>query len=668
MNDSLFCRRCGTKRPKIEEDTGNAGKRYKKGGLEDKIKIVADASYKCKNRSDACCTMLYNMVPGSLGDPLFSRTHYQKEYSELVGISLKQHEAALSLEVSDLEKKLEGPTAKKVLADGKLVDCQNAEKAVRDQFHAKEAEIQNAKVALEKKMSELGEATKQRNIAQNEMNAASAALKEIEDLYNNNFVPLKRCSFSTTREAHNHVNNLCPHFKKWGGPDCLIAGFEKAGPNTTRPAFCNVVMTECEKLFTKPRSEALERKAAAQEALEKAEANLALKKKAVQEAEQHMENLRKELQELTTLLEAAKGETQKAVLAATEAAEALRVAEAALAVKKMELRDFKDGPLKIYEELKIHEERGYKHDSFPKKEAKAKEDNRNKKCVEMKSELGFANLQPTTKDMLSDSVPGAYGAKKELRDDLQKKATALIKAALGERLQLLIKKIEDQFPKIGGTDVNPPGGPLNALKDKEQGPPVAQEIVDEKKKALDSAKDLIRELTVSKDKAQQDKDRAQSELMVATKEKNEIVSAYEKHFLPLKKGKCTPAEVKEHLHVLVPLLQIWKVEDCLVEGFKAAAIKCQEARGVWCGKVIDEIEKIFIEHRTAAEAKEKSCAAALEKASKILANYLAKLKAATDDGSRKQGDYDEALKLQVMVNEHSTVAKRIDAILDYLGL
>lgn len=336
------------------------------------------------------------------------------------------------------------------------------------------------------------------------------------------------------------------------------------------------------------------------------------------------------------------------------------------------MKSFVDGPLGDYEALKNHETPGYQPDTFVKV---AEGGQPTKKVMDLRQEVSKASIplqasapqgsdtRDHTKDMCSDMVGGAYGPAPKEADDLQHRAADIVKKALNERIIAGKKDVDDQLPTVGKTSVSPAGGLGNALKDKDKGIPVAQQIVDEKRKEFETSSKQREDLCggpCAQKKAELAK--AQKNLDDATKERDDINNAYEKHFKPLKIKKCPTAEVKEHLDVLGPLFESWGCEDCLLAGFTPAAKHGPEERGPWCTKVVAEMDTQFKTPLQKVEAKIKSCSEAREQAANAYREAQRKCDDAKEEEKKKKKQLDDALKLQTTVNDLCELSKRVDVL------
>jgi hypothetical protein len=339
---------------------------------------------------------------------------------------------------------------------------------------------------------------------------------------------------------------------------------------------------------------------------------------------------------------------------------------------KIKMKNF-DNILKIYKELLVHEEKGYRFQILKRKEATPPTE-RAKFCKDLYEEIQYAVVpaRPGVKventiDMMKDSVYGAWGPKNPPDcDDIQLEVRRLIREAELRRIEWYKDQIDNpKYPDINGTTVA--GTHPKDLKDVSTGKGVAQAIVEEKMKWSEQADRKYMDLMQKGMQLKSDLDKAKGVLKDAESKRDELENAFEQYFVPLRDQKVHGQEADKKTKYLLDLFQRWSVEDCLVIAFKPA-VKCEkndEERGAWCRKVMQELEKMFVEPRRKAEQAVQDAKAEMEKALALYNENEMKLKLAEEDKKRKRGEYEAALRLRDHVNRYVNLNEMLERLTSF---
>eukprot|EP00930_Biecheleria_cincta_P080906 TRINITY_DN693_c0_g2_i1.p1 TRINITY_DN693_c0_g2~~TRINITY_DN693_c0_g2_i1.p1 ORF type:complete len:357 (+),score=113.41 TRINITY_DN693_c0_g2_i1:52-1122(+) len=197
--------------------------------VEEKIEIVRKQVGNAVARSDECCVMLENMVPGCLGPAMDERDELQTEAVEMIGKVIHAIEELALKDLQLAEEICEDPeAAKKKLEEG-AKDAQAGKDVAEKDKSAKLKAAQDAKAALAKADDTLKKANKGLHKLEDEKAALKNKRDRVEDAFIQHFVPIRDGDWGPLSEAQGHIQALRPIFQLFDYEDSLMAAFEKAG-------------------------------------------------------------------------------------------------------------------------------------------------------------------------------------------------------------------------------------------------------------------------------------------------------------------------------------------------------------------------------------------------------------------------------------------------------
>eukprot|EP00930_Biecheleria_cincta_P080905 TRINITY_DN693_c0_g1_i1.p1 TRINITY_DN693_c0_g1~~TRINITY_DN693_c0_g1_i1.p1 ORF type:complete len:410 (+),score=123.99 TRINITY_DN693_c0_g1_i1:56-1231(+) len=209
--------------------------------VEEKIDIVRKQVGNAEARSDECCVMLENMVPGSLGPAMDERDELQTEAVEMIGKVIKAIEDEAVDKVKLAEEICEDPESVKKKVEEAAERAQAEKAAAEKDKPAKQKAAQDAKASLAKADDTLRKA----NNGLHKLEDEKADLKDkrdtVEDAFIQHFVPIRDGDWEAESEALAHIRALGPVFVGFDYEKSLMAAFKEAGMNkpASRRSFDN---------------------------------------------------------------------------------------------------------------------------------------------------------------------------------------------------------------------------------------------------------------------------------------------------------------------------------------------------------------------------------------------------------------------------------------------
>jgi hypothetical protein len=136
----------------------------------------------------------------------------------------------------------------------------------------------------------------------------------------------------------------------------------------------------------------------------------------------------------------------------------------------------------------------------------------------------------------------------------------------------------------------------------------AELVISEKTSKISEFDARVEEQRKAIARARMELQAAERNLAQAEKEKQIVEDAYNNHFVPLKEGRFSgDMEASRYVSALAQLFQSWQLEDCLLAGFRPAAIHKPVERGGWCLRVLEAIEQAFAPRLRELEAAWSAC-------------------------------------------------------------
>eukprot|EP00403_Amphidinium_massartii_P034439 CAMPEP_0178438336 /NCGR_PEP_ID=MMETSP0689_2-20121128/35537_1 /TAXON_ID=160604 /ORGANISM="Amphidinium massartii, Strain CS-259" /LENGTH=738 /DNA_ID=CAMNT_0020060729 /DNA_START=22 /DNA_END=2239 /DNA_ORIENTATION=- len=697
--DSNFCRRCGVKRARLSADSPpESGEhmspftwmkrvlthhsdepakrpRHFESDLHRRLVTVVD-----EVSSDASCdaeSMVLRAECTALATPKKSRNGFENEACGILGKTLTKKKQALQSDITEKEKKRAAGDAAVKVAETNKAGAARAVEEAKEGFNSARKAVSDIAGRKKPKDEEMSHAHAALTTAQGNLKTAQHELEEVEDLYSKNFVVLKEGTAGGKSAEDKLLRALLPHLEKWGGEDCLLAGFTPAvhHQKTARGAWCTKVVDAVELLFNKPRDEAKAKVAEAQKAVDSAsqecerikrESDLLAKELAKAEARQT---------EASSSVSAKEAELSKAegLLASSKAELAVLVDN--LDSSKSKLQSFDDGVMADFQWLSDHNEAEgdtldhatltsllqIKHHHVPdslddKGEARVKK-------VRDKLEDPSAvtgDISKRTLAMLSDLAGGAVGPSAADRKDAQKAGADMIRRALRSRQSSLLAQLDK-----AAKDAKYSAEQLQQFKGAE-GPKLLEEELASKAKLVERAEDAQKKACgAAVDTAEVAEKEAAQKYSAMSAEAKAAEDAFKEHFLPLKDGSCaSDREVRQHLSACNGLLESWKCEDCLVAGFAPAAGHKPDVRGTWCKKVMEEIEKMFKAETAKAAGKLATASSELNAKKQELADAKARCSEAKNRLAAAQKEHQDVQQLQSSVLSWAALRSEIESLLE----
>eukprot|EP00928_Gymnodinium_smaydae_P054591 TRINITY_DN38336_c0_g1_i1.p1 TRINITY_DN38336_c0_g1~~TRINITY_DN38336_c0_g1_i1.p1 ORF type:complete len:1173 (+),score=271.92 TRINITY_DN38336_c0_g1_i1:469-3519(+) len=457
---------------------------------------------KAGGRSEASRHMLHNIVPTSLGTPEKKRSADQHQASLIIGKALRSINRSLRDNVAAKENDLRTAVDKAKIAENSKHDADKAAMIAKDDLEKKVAAYKHAEDYHQKKLGDRDQAKETHTKALDDVAAAEREKKMLDDLYNNNFLPLKRGECLGPVKAKPHLDVLRAPLRRWGCEDCLFAGFETAGATAPdkRGPHCKSTVDETEKLFGKPKRDAEAKLNKAKDIADKAANEAARAVKAAEDADK----ARARAGEKVLPSERAHSDAQKSVEDADrklqDANNDVEYARSQTDDAKRDAKEFNDGPQADYDALCKHNVPGYDPTSVPAADGKDDaKDPGDKKRVEVAQRALAANLNIDSKThkMLSEMAPGALGPKKGERDDLQKEGVEMIKRRLNDHLN----DLEDDIDNLAAGGYPSDAAIVAAKKAAEKAKAAGKSLQDVGKAAADAAKQAGGSISVASEAA-----------------------------------------------------------------------------------------------------------------------------------------------------------------------
>lgn len=214
------------------------------------------------------------------------------------------------------------------------------------------------------------------------------------------------------------------------------------------------------------------------------------------------------------------------------------------------------------------------------------------------------------KRMLRFLVAGCLGPGRDARDDIQRDGCVMVRDALDTiqaNLEQRIRDCEDRCGKLQSTALEVSASLRRA----------------EQKLEAESMRRKIEQLSIVEDRCVSAQRKAaklgermpllEGALFLAAREMEAFEDLYHGHMQPLVEERVFQQDrARDHLSVVLPLLERWGVEDCLLVAFRLAAQEIPARRGRWCGTSMAKVDELFQTVRSRLRKHWESCAIALK--------------------------------------------------------